>query len=120
MIAAGVAFGAIGPYEKLRGGVSFEVDPADPRNAAVFDLDKAPRNSRGMVEFTADMFILKPVDMDKGNGGLFFEVNNRGSKLALQLMNDAPPQANLNNPSTAVDVGNAFLMREGYVVAWVG
>jgi alpha/beta hydrolase family protein len=118
--AGGMSFGHTGPYEKLRGTAFFEVDPNDPRNAQVFDLDKAPRNSRGMVEFSADMFILKPLNMKKGNKGLFFEVNNRGNKITLAQLNDTPPTANGNNPTTAADAGNGFLMRQGYVVAWVG
>ena len=120
VVADGLPFGPSGPYEKLRGRVLFEVDPEDPRNAVVFDLDKAPRNKRGMVEFSADLFILKPVDMKKGNGGLFFEVENAGNKLSLPFMNDAPPDSNNNNPSTAYDFGNGFLLRQGYTLAWVG
>src|SRR5713101_9720308 len=73
IVADGISFGDSGPYEKLRGTVFFEVSPSDPRNAVVFDLDKAPRNDRGMVEFSADWMIIKPVHLSKGNGGLFFE-----------------------------------------------
>jgi len=120
LLAGGITFGSAGPYEKIRGAVFFEVDPADPRNAAVFDIDKAPQNTRGHVEFSADFYILKPVDMSRGNGGLFFEVNNRGSKLSFVLMNDVSGDANLNDPSTAGDVGNGFLLRQGYTLAWVG
>ncbi len=119
-VAGGMEFGSRGAYEKLRGTVFFEVDPADPRNAAVFDIDKAPRNSRGRVEFAADFFILKPVDITKGNGALFFEANNRGNKLSLVLMNDVPSDANFNNPTTAGDFGSGFLLRQGYTLAWVG
>lgn len=119
-IAGGASFGATGPYEKLTGTVYFEVDPENPHNAVVFDLDKATRNAEGKVEFSADMVILRPVDRSKGNRGLFFEVNNRGNKIALTMLNDTPPTANNNNPITASDFGNGFLMRRGYVVAWVG
>ncbi len=120
VVAGGIEFGSRGAYEKLRGTVFFEVDPADSRNTAVFDIDKAPRNTRGRVEFAAGFFILKPVDITRGNGALFFEVNNRGSKLTLFLMNDVPSDANLNNPTTARDFGNGFLLRQGYTLAWVG
>jgi alpha/beta hydrolase family protein len=120
LLAGGIAFGSAGAYEKIRGAVFFEVDPADPRNAAVFDIDKAPQDTRGHVEFSADFYILKPVDMSRGNGGLFFEVNNRGSKLSFVLMNDVSWDANFNNPITAEDVGNGFLLRQGYTLAWVG
>jgi Alpha/beta hydrolase domain len=120
VVADGMSFGASGPYEKLRGRVFFEVDPQDPRNAVVFDLDKASRNANGLVEFSADMMILKPVDVTLGNHELFFEVHNRGNKLSLILMNDTPPGANNNNPTTARDLGNGFLLRRGYTLAWVG
>jgi hypothetical protein len=116
VVADGVSFGDAGPFEKLRGTVFFEVNPWDPRNAIVFDLDKAPRNARGMVEFSADWMIIKPVDLTKGNGGLFFEVNNRGNLLSLDL-NTAPRG---NNPTTLNDFGNGFLLRQGYTLAWVG
>src|SRR5713226_2410005 len=90
VVADGMSFGHTGPYEKLRGTVYFEVEPDDPHNSVVFDLDKAPRNKDGRVEFSADFFILKPVDMKKGNGGLFFEAENAGNKNSLRLMNDTP------------------------------
>jgi len=48
--------------------VYYEVDPKDRHNRAVFDLDKAPRNARGMVEFSADTVILRPVDPSKATG----------------------------------------------------
>jgi uncharacterized protein (TIGR03437 family) len=120
IIAGGVAFGAAGPYEKLRGAVDFEVDPAESHNAVVFDIDKAPRNSRGRVEFSADIFILKPVDMQKGNGALLVEVPNRGGKTILGFLNDTAPGVNSSNPTTAADIGNGFLLRRGYTIAWVG
>ena len=119
-VAGGASFGASGPYEKLTGTVYFEVDPKNPHNAVVFDLDKAKRNAKGKVEFSADMVILRPVDRAKGNRGLFFEVNNRGNKISLIMLNDTLPGANNNNPSTAFDLGNGFLLRQGYVIAWVG
>ena len=120
VVAGGAAFGATGAYEKLTGTAYFEVDPRDDANEQVFDLDKAPRNQRKRVEFSADAVILKPVDMNKGNGHLFFEGNNRGNKIALPMFNDTPPGVNNNNPSAPADFGNGFLMRQGYVVAWVG
>src|SRR5262245_44234396 len=69
----GRTFGAVGAYEKLRGRAYGEVDPSDPRNALIVDLARAPRNARGMVEYSMDIYILKPIDLKKGNGKLFFE-----------------------------------------------
>lgn len=120
VVANGTAFGDTGAYEKLTGTAHFEVDPHDPLNAQVFDIDKAPKNSRSRVEFSADAVILKPVDMKKANGALFFEVNNRGNKISFTMLNDTPPGTNNNNPQAPGDFGNGFLLRQGYVVAWVG
>ena len=69
--AAGQTFGNVGPYEKVLGRFRGELDPKNPLNAAIVDLDKAPRNARGMVEYSADFYILKPVDVTKGNSALF-------------------------------------------------
>jgi hypothetical protein len=120
VVADGMSFGERGPYERLTGVAHFEVDPTDPHNRVVFDLDKAPRNARGNVEFAADMVILKPVDPVKASGTLFFEVNNRGRKIAFGRLHDVPSDASLNRPVSAREFGNGFLMHRGYVVAWVG
>lgn len=120
IVADGQTFGSAGPYEKLVGRAFFEAEPAHPRNREVFDIDRAPRNSRGRVQFSADVMILKPVDMARSSRTLFFEVNNRGRKISFMRMHDTPSDANMNDPSAPRDFGNAFLMRRGYVLAWVG
>ena len=51
VVANGQWFGAAGPYEKISGTVFFELDPADPHNQAITDIDKAPRNARGASSF---------------------------------------------------------------------
>ena len=75
----GKVFGAVGAYEKLRGKAFGELDPDDPRNALITDIALAPRNPRGNVEYSTDIYILKPIDLAKGNHQLFVEVNNRGN-----------------------------------------
>jgi hypothetical protein len=75
----GVAWGTTGAYERLRGTAFMEVDPADPLNSIIVDLDKASRNARGLVEFSTPFFILKPVDMSRGNHKIYYTVNNRGN-----------------------------------------
>jgi len=70
------------------------------------------------VEYSADFYILRPVDLAKGNGALLYDVNNRGNKMALFQFNSAPPGR--NDPSSAEDAGNGFLMREGFTVVWSG
>ena len=108
--------GVVGTYEKLIGRAYGEVDPNDPRNALIIDLVLAPRNASGKVEYAMDVYILKPVDMHLGNRKLFVEVNNRGNKL-FGAFNGAPIT---NDPTTAADAGSAFLMNQGYALAWGG
>src|SRR5438093_8712356 len=80
-IADGKSFGDVGPYERLDGTVYLEVDPRDPLNAGIVNLDKAPRTPKGMVGFSSPFFILKPVDMNRGNQKLYYGINNRGNKI---------------------------------------
>ncbi len=114
--ADGHSFGRSGPYEKIAGRLWFEVDPDDPANVAITDIQLAPRNERGKVEFWSDFFLLKPADPTRGNGRLLYDVNNRGNKLALGTFNEARG----NDPTTLADAGNGFLMHQGYSVLWCG
>ena len=67
-------------YEKLVGTVYYALDPADPHNRAIIDLDKAPRNANGRVEFSADLEVLMPKDAARGNDVAYFDVLNRGRR----------------------------------------
>src|ERR1700684_2831118 len=66
-VLGGKAFGEVGAYEKLAGKVYYAVAPENPHNRIIADLDKAPRNGQGKVEFSADVFILRPKDAARGN-----------------------------------------------------
>ncbi|HEY0526970.1 MAG TPA: alpha/beta hydrolase domain-containing protein [Stellaceae bacterium] len=116
---AGRSFGAAGPYELLRARARLAVDPDDPHNREIDDLDLAPRNAAGEVEFSADVEILRPVDpaVRRRSGRVLYEAPNRGYKLALMLLNDAPQSNALGEPT---DGGNGFLMREGFTLVWSG
>ena len=74
----GESFGEAGRYERLRGLVTGEVDPEDPRHRDIVNLDRAPRNGRGRVEYRATVEIHRPVDMTRWNGAIFHTVPNRG------------------------------------------
>jgi hypothetical protein len=108
------SFGDIGPYEKLVGRAFGELDPADPRNQTIVDLDLAPKNAQGLVEYSADVLILRPIDAAKRNRRLFYEINNRGAVRSLGPMNDVA--AISNDPTSKIDAGNGFLMRQGYTI----
>ena len=115
--AEGESFGEIGAYERIIGKLYFAIDPALEHNRNIVDLDLAPCNEHGKVEFSSDLFILVPKDPCKGNGGLLYDVNNRGNKLALLFFNSAPRG---NDPKTRNDAGNGYLMRYGFTVVWSG
>jgi hypothetical protein len=113
----GVSFGAVGPYEKIAGRAFADADPAHPLNAGIVNLGNASHNAAGRVEYWFDFYLLKPVDLRRGNRRIFYDVNNRGNKLALNNLNDAP---RINEPIGAGDAGNGFLMRQGYSILWSG
>ena len=85
----GRSFGKVGQYEKLVGRIAGEIDPADPHNAIITDVDFAPRNASGKVEYETDIMILRPVDRSAGNHKLWYELTNRGAILAFPQINDA-------------------------------
>src|SRR5690349_20965605 len=91
--AGSAAFGSAGAYEKLVGTAKGELDPADPRNRGIVNLDKAPRNAKGLVEYETDVYILRPADPAKASGRLLYEVNNRGRKFLTSWLMDAPGTA---------------------------
>ena len=109
-------FGTAGAYEKLRGKAYGEVDPRDKQNRVITDIELAPRNARGNVEYSMDIYILKPVNLRDGNHKLFMEVNNRGGKLFGAFNGSSGG----NDPTTAAHAGDAFLMNQGYSLAWNG
>jgi hypothetical protein len=116
-VLAGKPFGLAGPYETLVGTVEFALDPRSRANQAVVDLALAPRDERGEVVFTADLFILKPVDLRRGNGRVYYEVPNRGGKGILRRLQYAESSL---DPREAAEFGDGWLMEQGFALAWMG
>ena len=79
-----------GAYERLHGIAFCELDPAHPLNAGIVNLDRAPRNARGYVEYQSEFRILKPLDLARGNGWLVYDVPNRGNQPIMPRLNGAP------------------------------
>jgi hypothetical protein len=104
----GRSFGGVGAYEILVGRATAVADPAAPQNAGIVDLDKAPRDAAGLVEYSFAVQILKPVDLAKGNGILVYEVNNRGGRIVYRYFNGG------GAGYEADDIGTGFLMNPGY------
>ena len=69
------------------------------------------------MTFSADLFVLRPKNPDRGNGTLLLEVSNRGGKSMLSLFNHGRGSF---NPTTAPHFGDGFLLEEGYTLVWVG
>jgi hypothetical protein len=113
----GAAFGDVGAYERLDGVAIGEIDPAHPGNIGIVNIDKAPRNAHGRVEYRSDICILRPADPERGNGRMLYEVNNRG-RIMLFANLCAGKVGNL--PQTASDLGNALPLRRGFTLVWSG
>ncbi|MEO8938769.1 MAG: alpha/beta hydrolase domain-containing protein [Burkholderiaceae bacterium] len=106
----GASFGAVGAYEQLTGTAYGRLDPKDPKNARMVFIDKAPLDSDGLVEYSTDFLLMRPVDATKGNSKIFYNVVNRGSDQSLNALN----KGSLTTP------GNGFLMNQGYEMVWAG
>ena len=86
--AGGISFGSTGPYERLLGTASFAIDPNEKDLPFICDLEFAPRNPEGLVEFKTVLDIVKPVDMSRGNRKLLFDFSNRGGRGVFTRLND--------------------------------
>ena len=113
-VAARTDLGASG-YEKIVGTIHFAVDPRNPRNRFIADLDLAPANASGLVEFSSDLYILRP-KAPRGNEAALVDILNRGNKVVLNGFN----RGGSPDPATENDLGDRFLMRFGFTVVWIG
>jgi hypothetical protein len=113
----GASFGEVGAYERLDGVAIGEIDPPHPRNRGIVNIDKAPRNERGSVEYRSDICILRPANAERGNGRILYEVNNRGR---IMLFANLCAGKSGNQPQTADDLGNALPLRRGFTLVWSG
>jgi hypothetical protein len=102
----GRSFGEAGRYERISGHAYGELDPKDPLNAIITDIQLAPRNARGMVEYSATFLLVKPVDMAHASGVLLYEVPNRGNSALVR---------GANNPGAMADY-----FRRGHAVLTSG
>src|SRR6266511_6385927 len=104
----GTSFGNVGQYEKLIGRAHGELDPSDELNSSIVYINKAPLNSAKRVEYSIDVFILKPIDMSRGNRTLLYDVVNRGDTRVLAVFHVGASAS--NDPTSEKDAGDGFLM----------
>lgn len=116
-VLGGMSFGAAGPYERIIAKIYFAADPKAAPNHCITDIDLAPKNAQGKVEYSADLYVLKPRDSAKGNGTALVEISNRGGKSLLNTFNLAPTSL---DPRTPAEFGDNFLMQHGFTLVWVG
>src|SRR3989475_11848499 len=121
-LAGGAPFGDVGPYEELKGRLAYAIDPSHAANRGVTDVALAPRNAAGLVEFSADLSLLVPVDRARASGRALIDVVNRGNTVSVPNFNHATRPAFVagSDPNPPIDVGDGFLMCRGYVVASCG
>ena len=113
----GASFGTVGAYERVDAVAHVTLDPAHAANRSIADLALAPRDAAGRVAYDTDVTILRPKDAAASNRALLFEVVNRGNRLALGVLNDAPRGAGLDDRAGA---GNGFVFEQGYTLVWAG
>ena len=115
----GYSFAGVGQYEKLVGMAYGELDPNDPKNSVIVDIQLAPRNANGKVEYSNTFYILKPIDLSKGSHRMMYEPPNRGGKTIATLNRGVGG----NDPGAVTDpnaLANSFLMPRGYTLAFSG
>ena len=121
----GFSWPGVGQYEKVVGIAYGEVNPHDRQNRVIVDIELAPRNARGNVEYAFNFYILKPIDLKKGARKMMYEPPNRGGKTWAALGrvtvdpggNGDDPGSSITNPAV---LANSFLMPRGYTIAWSG
>ncbi len=116
-VLGGQSFGTAGAYECLIGKIHFAVDPTLAPNRIVADIDLAPKNAQGLVEFSADVYILKPRVSAKGSGTALVEISNRGGKSLPYEFDFARPPLDVNSAGA---LGDNFLFAHGFTLIWVG
>ena len=109
-------------YEELKGRLHFAVDPLHRANRRITDVELAPRNARGQVEWSSDVSVLVPVDRAQCSGRILLDVVNRGNTVAVPNFNRAtrPAFGPGSDPNPPIDVGDGFLMKRGWVVISCG
>src|SRR3989449_3842941 len=115
----GYSWPGVGQYEKIVGKAFGELDPKDPKNAVIVDLQLAPRNANGKVEYSFDFYILKPIDLTKGNHKMLYEPPNRGRK-TISALNRGVGGEDPGSVTDASLLANSFLMPQGYSISFSG
>lgn len=108
--------GAKGPYQVITATVHGSLDPTAAINAGIVNLNYAPTNDQGLVEYTTDVVILRPKKADSAKRVLFYDVVNRGHKIVLMTaIGGGSPIGGEPPPSSFPS-----LLQYGYTFVWSG
>ncbi len=99
-----------GEFVRMEGTVTGELSPGE----AIPGLDRAPRNTRGLVEYKAPFVLIAPKAPGAGNGALLVDVPNRGRAISHFLYN-SPREPFV--PIGTFEPGTRFLQDYGFTVA---
>src|SRR5438093_1321987 len=116
-LAGGAPFGDVGPYEELKGRLRYAIDPSHAANRGVTDVALAPRNAAGLVEFSADLSLLVPVDRARASGRALIDVVNRGNTVSVPNFNHATRPAFVagSDPNPPRDAGSPPRVAGGWL-----
>ena len=120
LIANGKKFGKTGQYREIIGIAKFSLDPNEDYNKKITDIEKIPLNEQGLIEYSSDFHIMIPNDISKSNKKIIYDVNNRGTKVMLSSFNSGSRGAMVAGVAPDDDLGNGFLMQQGYTLVWSG
>jgi hypothetical protein len=121
---SGASFGSVGTYELITGTFTDDVDPNDPHNSVITDIEHGPKNPNGTVSFTAD-WRTRLI-------GWVYDLPNRGGPGAIGSLNAGitatgtatgtaiAAGGNTAVPPSAGNAGTGFLMKMGWSVVEVG
>ncbi|HKA42611.1 MAG TPA: alpha/beta hydrolase domain-containing protein, partial [Burkholderiales bacterium] len=113
------------PYQQISGRAFGELDPTDPRNAIIQDIDLG-KDADGKVRYVASFVLTKPVDMAQASGFLWHDVPNRGSPITIVVaernLGDVGLASAWQGDNSGIDASNGTTVRATMLVGgrhWV-
>ncbi len=77
------ATGEAGAIKRISGRAYGELDPANPLNAIIQDIQLAPKSAAGKVEYVTTFQLVMPSDPSKMSGLMWHDVPNRGGRVTI-------------------------------------
>jgi len=71
-------------YEQISGRAFGELDPSDPLNAIIQDIELG-KDADGKVRYTASFVLTRPVNLQQASGLMWHDVPNRGTPITIAV-----------------------------------